>query len=112
MKQLKRDLDSVLKSLKMLTRKVEKMQSGLQVPGQTKASKTKPAKKAATQKPKKEVTAYETFLGIINRSKKGVTVEQLKAKTGFNVKKIANLVYKAGKQGKIKSAEKGVYVKA
>ena len=31
--------------------------------------------------------------------KKGMGVEQLKKKTGFNDKKIANLVYKAKKQG-------------
>ena len=33
-------------------------------------------------------------------------------KTSFDEKKIANLVYKAKKQGKIKSAGKGIYIKA
>ena len=33
-------------------------------------------------------------------------------KTGYNQKKIANLVFKLRKQGKIKSVGKGVYVKA
>jgi hypothetical protein len=33
-------------------------------------------------------------------------------KTGYNQKKVANLVFKLRKQGKIKSVVKGVYVKA
>jgi hypothetical protein len=33
-------------------------------------------------------------------------------KTGFDQKKTYNIVYKLKKQGKIKSAGKGVYVKA
>ena len=68
MKQLKRDLDSVLKSLKTLTQKVEKMQSGLKVTAPAKATKAKPTKKAAPKKSAKETTAYDTFLGIVNRS--------------------------------------------
>ena len=71
------------------------------------AKKTAPAKKTAT-----EVTAYDTFLGIISKRNKGVSIKELKARTGFDDKKIANLVYKAKKQGKIKSEQKGIYKKA
>jgi len=67
------------------------------------------AKKAATPK---RVTAVDTILTIIGRSKKGVSVATLKAKTKFNDKKIANIVYKLKKQGKIKSAAKGLYIKS
>ena len=112
MKQVKRDLQSVLKSLVALTKKVEKMQTQLNVPLPGKAPKARPAKKASAKKPATGETAYQTFLGIINRSKKGVGINELKTKTGFNDKKIANLVYKAKKQGKIKSEQKGVYMSA
>ena len=124
MKLLKKDLQTVLESLKMLTQRVERMQKRVnatekkqaQSKQKAKTSKAKsPAKKATAQarktQPQREV-AYGTFLNIIGRSKKGVTVPQLKAKTGFNEKKIANLVYKAKKQGKIKKIGRGVYVKA
>ena len=112
MKQLKRDLDSVLKLLNTLTQKIEKMQS--QVGGREKPKPPKVAKekKIVGKKPAKEKTAYDTIFEIINRSKKGITVEQLMAKTGYNKKKIANLIFKARKQGKVKSAERGVYLKA
>ena len=56
-------------------------------------------------------TAVETVYKIIGGSKKGVDTATLMKKTGFDRKKIANIVYKLGKQGKIKSIEKGVYVK-
>ena len=46
------------------------------------------------------------------RSKKGVDSTTLSAKTGFDKKKIANIVFKLRKLGKIKSAGRGVYMKA
>ena len=74
-----------------------------------KAAKKAPAKKTVAKKP---ATAADTVLGIINRSKKGVDTATLVKKTGYDKKKVANLVYKLKKQGKIKSVEKGVYLKA
>ena len=80
------------------------------------APKEKPARKAATKAPKKKAakspTAAETVYNVISRSKKGVDTATLMKKTGYDSKKVANMVYKLGKQGKIKSVEKGVYVKA
>ncbi len=71
-------------------------------------AKAKPAERAVA---KKAPTASDTVYGIIKRSRNGVNMAALKKKTGFNNKKIANIVYKLKKQGKIKSAAKGVYVK-
>ena len=70
------------------------------------------ASKRAVSKKATSPTAVDTVLGIINRSKKGVNTATLMEKTGYNQKKIANLVFKLKKQGKIKSAGKGVYLKA
>ena len=116
MRQLKRNLDSVLKTLNALAEKVKKMQSQLEGDEPKKVSKAakKPtaAKKAAAKKPYKGKTAYQTVLEIINRSKKGLTTKQLKTKTGFNDKKIANIIFKARKEGKVKSEKKGLYIKA
>ena len=54
----------------------------------------------------------DTILGIIKRSKKGVGAAELMKKSSFIQKKAYNIVYKLKKQGKIKSAGKGVYMKA
>ncbi len=132
MKKLKKDLEAISKALNGLAQKVEKLQE--QIGEQTeptkkpkpKAVKAKAVKKTAVKKvaakkaaPKKAAskkvapaTAADTLLTIIKRSKKGFGTAALMEKTGYNQKKIANLVFKLKKQGKIKSVNKGVYVKA
>ena len=72
----------------------------------------KAAPKKATPKKVAPATAVDTVLAIIKRSKKGIDTAVLMEKTGYNQKKISNLVFKLTKQGKIKTVAKGVYVKA
>jgi hypothetical protein len=121
--QLKKNLEALSRDLKVLADKTERWLKMLEKyekpkakPAKAKAVKKAPAKKAAPKKvaPKKAkpATAVDTVLAIINRSKKGVGMAALMEKTGYNQKKIANLVFKLRKQGKIKSVAKGVYVKA
>ena len=90
---------------------VEKSETKVAKPSKAKAvkatAKTAPAKKKAVR-----VTDTDQVLNIINRSKKGVDTATLMKKTGFNEKKIRNIVFRASKQGRIKRAEKGIYVGA
>ncbi len=85
-------------------------------PAKNAAAKKAPAKKAAAKKaPAKKaakVTAADRVLKVINRTKKGVDTSGLMKKTGFDNKKVANIIFKLKKQGKIKNPEKGLYVKA
>ncbi len=123
--KMKKELLSVSKQLKTLESKIGKIIKTLEKSEKSKAGKKPAAKKKTAAKKKKVVkkttpkkktaeapTAYSTILGIIRRSKTGVNTAHLKAKTKFDDKKIANLIYKAKKQGKIKSVSKGVYKKA
>ena len=48
----------------------------------------------------------------IKRSKKGLDVATLQQKTGFDEKEIRNVIYKAHKEGKIRRAERGIYLGA
>jgi hypothetical protein len=127
MRKLKKDLEVILKALNGLAQKVQKLQELVgKETKPTKKPKAKVAKKAPVKKvaakkaalkkvaPKKAkpVTAVDTVLAIIKKSKKGVGMAALMEKTGYNQKKIANLVFKLRKQGKIKSVDRGVYVKA
>ena len=75
-----------------------------------KTRKTKPAKKPSS----KAVTRspFDTVVGIIRRSRKGVTVATIREKTGFEDKQIRNIIYKAKKQDRIKNASRGVYISA
>ncbi len=113
MKQLKKDLQAVSKTLKQLTLRTEKIAKGLD-----KLEKAKPAKKAkakakpkATKKPV-QVSAAATVLAIIKRSRKGVDVATLKSKAGLGSRTVNNIIYRLKKKGKIKSSGRGVYVKA
>ena len=80
-----------------------------------KAVKAQPAKKAPKDKaPAKKkavkITATEQVLNIINGSKTGVNAAILMKKTGFNQKKVTNILHRTFKAGKIKRADKGIYV--
>jgi hypothetical protein len=120
MKQLRKDLEAVSKSLKSLTRKTEQIAKKVDKLEKAKAKATKkaPAKNKARARPTKRPAAKkataETATGqvvnIIRRSKKGVDVPTLIDVTGFEDKKIRNIVYKAVKQGKIKRTDVGTYV--
>ena len=86
-------------------------------PAATKA-KTKPVieraktKTATVKAPLKteSAPAFDTVVGIIRRSRKGVTVARIREKTGFGENQIRYFVYKAKGQGKIKNKKRGVYV--
>jgi predicted transcriptional regulator of viral defense system len=71
------------------------------------ATKKTPAKKKPAQ-----LTATDQVLKIIKRSKKGINIKILMEKTSFNQKKITNILQRTYKQGKIKRAGKGIYVRA
>ena len=83
----------------------------------TVAKKKAPAKKAVAKKkaPAKKaakVTAADAVLKVVNRTIKGINTAGIMKKTGFDNKKVANIIFKLKKQGKIKNPEKGIYVKA
>ncbi len=128
MKKLKQDLAAVNKELKALVKKTESLMKAvdqIEKAQAVKAKKSNPkktstprtvkkvvAKNAPTKKNNSKLTDTDKFLNIIKRSKKGVTTQALVNKTGFDAKKIANMVFRATKMGKIKSVSKGVYVGA
>jgi len=123
MKEFDVALKAVAEGLRTIAQGIEKIAEKLEDSVPKGKAKSKPARKAAA-KPKKSApkkapakktakkTAADAVLVIVNRSKAGVTSATLVKKTGFDKKKVANIVFKLRKQGKIKSLEKGVYTKA
>jgi hypothetical protein len=91
----------------------EKPKGKKPAPAAAKSKKAgKPAAKAPVKKAAAAPTAGETVLKIISESEQGADTATIMKKTGYDSKKVANMVYRLGKQGKIKSIRKGVYVKA
>ena len=108
MKQIKKDLQGVLKSLKLATVQTEKLMKKmdkLDKPAVSMKSRVK-----TLQKPTK-ISDSDAVLAIIKRSKKGVEGAVLRKKTGFEGRKIRDIVYRLKKGGKIKTVN-GVYLKA
>ena len=120
---LKRDLQAVSRDIKALEKKLAKLIKAYEKPQRPKAAKkvkrkkvkAKPkrravAKKTVRRKKAPQITATEQILRIIKRSRKGVDVPTLKTKTGFQDKKVRNIIFRASKEGKIKKVGRGIYV--
>ena len=110
-----KDLQAISKELTKLVKQTEKLAAELEKTDQptVKSVKTKTkaktvAKKAPVKVAKK--TDTDKVLEIINRSKKGVDTATLMKKTGFDQKKVRNMLNRTYKQGKITRVEKGIYV--
>ena len=120
MKELEVFVKTVVDGMKVMAQGIEALAEKLDTIAKSqKHEKAKPVRRAQAKPKKKPVakkekptTAVDTVFAIIKRSKKGVDTAILVKKTGYGKKKIADLVYKLKKQGKIKSVEKGVYLKA
>jgi len=114
---LTKDLQAISKELTKMATQTEKLAAALGKAEKPAAKfvKTKTMAKAATKRaPAKggKKTDTEKLLAIINRSKKGVDTATLMKKTGFNQKKVRNMLNRTYKQGKITRVEKGIYVGA
>ena len=130
MKQLKRSLNSISKSLRDLTKRTDKLVKAVnkleKAQAKTSKAKKKPAKRAGVKravtkrsvrrkgrtKKGKAVSATETVLKIVNRSRKGIDTAGIQKRTGYNTRKIWDIVHRAYKEGKIKKVGRGTYVKA
>jgi len=118
MKKLKDQLKTVAKSLAALSKQVEKITKQVDKlqPSKTpvaKKTRVAVAKKAAIKKaaPAKPLTLLDTVFNVVKRTRKGITVAQLKEKTRFSDRQISNALYKLSKQGKIVAKSRGLYVK-
>jgi lambda repressor-like predicted transcriptional regulator len=125
MKKIKAQLKTLSKSLATLSKQVEKITDQfdkLQAPQKAAPAKKavakkkvakKAAKKAAEKKaaPAKQATMLEAVFDIIKRTKKGVTVPQLREKTKLDSRQLSNALYKLTKKGAIQTKSRGLYVK-
>jgi len=112
MKQLKRDLQAMLKLLKQATEKTENVMKKVEKLDKPVASRKPRAKALSKAKTPKKTSDSDMVLAIITRSKKGVVGAALRKKTGFEGRKIRDIVYRLKKRGKIRVEGKGVYLKA
>lgn len=139
MKKVKQDLRTLNRDLKSLVRKTETLMKAMDRLEKSQTVKAKKVKKAtpnpkttkkiaakASPKPRatrkaavkkapakrKKLTATDKVINIIKKTKRGVSTKALAKKTGFDAQKIANILFRATKTGKIKSKDRGIYIGA
>jgi hypothetical protein len=61
---------------------------------------------------KTALTAIDVVLDVIKRSKQGIGFAAIQAITGFEEKKIRNIIFRLSKIGKIKRKSRGIYIAA
>lgn len=128
MRQLRRSLEALSKNLKALSVRAEKMTKVIDklekaqakagtgrkaVAKKVSAKKVAPGKVVVKKVSARKVngpSATATILSIVNRSKKGVDTATLRKETGYNNRKIWDIVHRAYKEGKIKKVASGVYI--
>ena len=108
MKRLQKNLQSMTDEILKLAVKVDKMEKRI---SKLEKSRSKAAVKGKTGRGVKKGTATSDVLAAIGRSRKGVTTSKIKEKTGFDEKKIYNIINRLKSMEKVKSAGYGVYVK-
>ena len=121
MKKIKAQLKTLSKSLATLSKQVEKITNQVDklqapkkaAPVKKKVAKKKVAKKIAAKKaaPAKQITMLDAVFDAIKRTKKGVTVSQLREKTKLDSRQLSNALYKLTKKGTIQTKSRGLYVK-
>ena len=61
---------------------------------------------------KTALTAVDIVLDTIKHSRQGMGFAEIQVKTGFDGKKIRNIIFRLNKTGKIKRKRRGIYIAA
>jgi len=68
--------------------------------------------KAPIGRRKASLMAVDIVLDTIRNSEDGIGFKQIQTKTGFDEKKIRNIIFRLNKTGKIKRKSRGIYIAA
>jgi DNA integrity scanning protein DisA with diadenylate cyclase activity len=104
--KIQKELSKISKDLEKMSRRIQKLTSSIPKT-KGRAQKAGMPKSVAPNKGKK--TGTQTVMDMIRKSKKGIGTGALIKKTGFDDKKIHNIIFKAQKEGKIERVGRGVY---
>jgi hypothetical protein len=103
----RQDIEKVLKRIDRLETLIKSSEASGRF---VKKRKRKTAeKKTRSVKGRGKMTATEKVVEIIKRSSSGIDVPTLKARSGFEDKKVRNIVFRLCREGTIKRIRRGVY---
>jgi anti-sigma factor ChrR (cupin superfamily) len=112
MKKFKMSLEKISSDLMKVAKQIDEVVAQLDTQTTSKPAKKTAVKRVSKQKVSaKQPAAIDTVFNLIKGYRRGASVAAIKKKTGYDDKKIHNLVYKLKKQRKIKNVARGVYGK-
>ncbi|MDY6906156.1 MAG: hypothetical protein SWH61_15905 [Thermodesulfobacteriota bacterium] len=101
----KKDIDKLHAKIDRLETMLKKATSGSGV--KAAGARQKPGPKGASGA--RRMSATNVVLDTIKRSKKGADIASLQTKTGFDEKKLRNIIFRLHKLGQIQRVQRGVY---
>jgi predicted Rossmann fold nucleotide-binding protein DprA/Smf involved in DNA uptake len=111
LKTISKSLASLSKQVEKITKQVDKLQPAKKAaPARRKKTVRKPAARKRTS-PAAGTTVLDTVYNVIKRSQKGVTIGNLKKKTGLEARQLSNALYKLSKKRMVRTKSRGLYVK-
>jgi cyanate lyase len=96
----KKDVDKLMAKLDLLENLIRQTASGTN-------NVTSGASRRRTA-----MTAVDIVLDSIKQAKQGLGFAEIQTKTGFDEKKIRNIIFRLNKTGKIKRKRRGIYIAA
>ena len=96
------------RDVEKLINKIDQLEEQLKHSGAT--ANRRPARK--NPRSAKGGTASDTVLETIKQFRQGASFADIQAKTGFNEKKLRNIIFRLHKLEKIKRKSRGVYIAA
>ena len=117
MDKVKKDLEAIISGLNSVSEKLERLSKSISgvkaAPKAKKAVSKRPGKrtqKAAVKTNHQGPTSLEVVLDLITAAKDGINTATLEKETGFNTKKVQNVIFKLKKKGQITTRSKGIYI--
>ncbi len=97
----KKDMDRIIDHLN----RIEQMIKSLTLPRSNRAGGPGGFKGA-----KIPASAADAVLAVIKNADSGLGIAQIQSKTGFDEKKLRNIIYRLNKTGRIKRKSRGLYI--
>lgn len=115
---LKQDLKPLQNEVKKLEKNLAKLTKAIAAVQKPKTRKARKPKPVPAEKPKETVaetapakmTATDQVLDIIKKAENGVDAATLMKETGFNARKVRNILARIFKEGRVKRVGRGIYV--
>lgn len=112
MKKLIHQLLGVSRSLDTLAQRIEQIARQAAAAGPDAGSlRRRGGRGAAKAGLARRDTLLENVYSAIRRSRKGVSIPELRAKTGLGARQLSNALYKLTKKGMVQTPSRGVYTK-